>query len=142
MIPVRPEIVEACRNFERQLEILEPGFLTRQAQLEGLPAEAESAEACAAGGICLGLHLLIDAADMEAALGSWDEGTPCILNAQFSAGSKKRSLKAITSSGQGLGYDNFLNRLGKTLQEAVGPFLVQGCLALKVCVTADARPGA
>ena len=31
---VQPEIVAYCENFERQLHILEPGFLVRQGQLE------------------------------------------------------------------------------------------------------------
>ena len=150
MVLARPEIAAYCKNFERQLEILDPGFVVRQTQLEAtqqleatpgfarrLP-EAEVADACVTGGISLGLHLQIDAAAMEAALGCWDEETPCVLNAEFSAGSKTRSLKAISSSGQGVGYSNFLGRSCITLHTVIAPFLARGSLTVKVCVTADA----
>ena len=144
MLLVRPEIEAFSENLERQLEILDPGFVVRQTQLEATPGsarrlpEAEGADACVPGSVSLGLHLQIDAAAMQAALGCWDEDTPCVLKAEFSVGSKTRSLKAISSSGQGVGYNNFLGRSCITLQTVIAPFLERGSLTVKVCLTAEA----
>ena len=147
---LRSGLVATCEEFERQIEAREPGFLIREAQLEATPGflppglfssppETVSAEAHVIVGVSLGLHLQIDAAAMEAALGCWDKETPCLFNAEFSAGHKKQCLKAIPSSGQqSLGYSDFLVRSCATMQETIAPFLENGCLVLKVCVTADA----
>lgn len=134
------------RNFERQIELLESGFLTRQAQLEATPAlssppetAGEEAEANAIVGVSLGFRVQVDAAAMQAALGSdWDVETLCMLNAELSSGSKKgHMLRAIFPSSDSVGYNDFLC----TLHETIAPFLENGCLTLKVRVNAETSTG-
>ena len=148
----RPGLVATREAYERQIETREPGFLIRKAQLEATPGllpprplsgpqEREGAEARVIAGVSLGFHLQIDTAAMEAALGGWDEGTPCVLRVEFSAGSsgKAHLLQGMfPSSGRGMGFNDFLCRSCDTLQETIAPFLEQGCLSLKVRVSAYA----
>ena len=138
----RPGLVATREAYERQIETREPGFLIRKAQLEATPGllpprplsgpqEREGAEARVIAGVSLGFHLQIDAAAMEAALGGWDEGTPCVLRVEFSAGSsgKAHLLQGMfPSSGRGMGTaTSFAGRVLRCRRPSPPPWSKAAC---------------